>query len=48
MVIGKNRPNFNAIILSVGTDKDVDTTYEFWNGLSAKGFRFLIDGLGDT
>ncbi len=38
----------NAIILIVRTDKDVETTYEIWNGRSAKGFMFLIDGLGDT
>jgi hypothetical protein len=30
------------------TDKDVETTYEIWNGFSAKGFIFLTDGLGDT
>ena len=46
--IGKDRLNFNAVILSVRTDTDAETTYEIWNGRSAKGFMFLIDGFGDT
>jgi len=38
----------NAIILSLRADKDVETTQEIWNGISAKGSIFLIDGFGDT
>jgi hypothetical protein len=38
----------NAIIFSVRTDKDVETTQEIWSGIPAKESTFLIDGFEDT